>query len=340
MRPFFAPPKPVRPNKIRAPVILLEGSIVLTPDLLRRSDWSRMHRKAYIFLLATMLFWAGNAIAGKLAVGHISPMLLSALRWALAIPILAILGRQHLAADWSRLKDRVWLLMLLGFLGFTVFSVAMYAALLYTTATNVSIEQGGMPVFVFAASFLLYGTRTSLAQMVGFVLSFAGVVVTAFHGDLGRVSDLDVNFGDALMMIAILAYGIYTAAIRERPPVHWMSLMAVLCLGATLGSIPFVLAEAAAGATILPDATGLAIIAYVVIFPSLAGQALYIRAVELIGANRAGLFINFLPLWGALLAVLILGESFEPYHALALLLVLGGVLLAEYSGRKAAAPVP
>ena len=299
-----------------------------------------MHRKAYILLLATMLFWAGNAVAGKLAVGHISPMLLSGLRWALVIPFLAILGRHHLARDGPLLRERLWLLLFLGFLGFTVFSVAMYGALIYTTATNVSIEQGGMPVFVFAASFLLFGTRTSPAQIVGFVLSFAGVVVTAIHGDVHRLLHLDVNFGDALMMLAIVAYGIYTAAIRARPPVHWMSLMTVLCLGAAVGAIPFVVAETMAGANILPDATGLAIIVYVVVFPSLAGQALYIRAVELIGANRAGLFINFLPLWGALLAVLVLGEAFQSYHALALFLVLGGVLLAEYNGRRAAAPVP
>jgi drug/metabolite transporter (DMT)-like permease len=299
-----------------------------------------MHRKAYVFLLATMLFWAGNAVAGKLAVGHVSPMLLSALRWALVIPVLALLGRRHLARDWPLLRRHLRLLLFLGFLGFTVFSVAMYVALTYTTATNVSIEQGGMPVFVFAASFLLFGTRTSAAQMAGFVLSFAGVTVTALHGDLGRLSGLDVNFGDALMMLAILAYGVYTAAIKARPPVHWMSLMTVLCLGAAAGAVPFVAAEAAAGRMNLPDATGLAIIVYVVAFPSLFGQALYIRAVELIGANRAGLFINFLPLWGALLSVLILGEAFEPYHALALLLVLGGVLLAEYSGRRAAAPSP
>jgi drug/metabolite transporter (DMT)-like permease len=299
-----------------------------------------MHRKAYVYLLATMLFWAGNAVAGKLAVGHISPMLLAGLRWALVIPVLVLIGRRPLARDWPLLRKRLWLLLFLGFLGFTVFSVAMYCALLYTTATNVSIEQGGMPVFVFAASFLLFGTRTRAAQIVGFTLSFAGVAVTALHGDPGRLSSLDVNFGDALMMLAIVAYGIYTAAIKARPPVHWMSLMTVLCLGAALGAIPFVAAEAAAGKTILPDMTGVAIIVYVVAFPSLAGQALYIRAVELIGANRAGLFINFLPLWGALLSVLILGEAFEPYHALALLLVLGGVLLAEVSGRRAAVPSP
>jgi drug/metabolite transporter (DMT)-like permease len=102
----------------------------------------------------------------------------------------------------------------------------------------------------------MFGTRTRPAQLLGFLLSFAGVAVTALHGDLHRLFSLDVNIGDALMMLAVLAYGIYTAAIRVRPQVHWMSLMIVLCLGAALGAVPFIAAEAAAGALILPDATG------------------------------------------------------------------------------------
>ncbi|WP_315924597.1 DMT family transporter [Mesorhizobium sp. SP-1A] len=296
-----------------------------------------MHRSAYPLLLATTLFWAGNAVAGKLAVGHVSPMLLTELRWLVTMMVLAVLGRRRLAADWPLLRPRLGLLLFLGLLGFTVFSVAMYCALLYTSATNVSIEQGGMPVFVFAASFMLFRTRATAGQLLGFLLSFAGVLVTATHGEMRRLLHLDVNFGDALMLLAVVAYGLYTAALRLRPQVHWMSLMTVLCLGATLGAIPFVVAEAAAGALIVPDAAGLAIVVYVAAFPSLIGQAFYIRAVSLIGANRAGLFINFLPLWGALLAVLVLGETFQPYHALALALVLAGVVLAESSGRRLAA---
>src|SRR3546814_5692828 len=95
---------------------------------------------------------------------------------------------------------------------------------------------------------------------------------------------------------------------------HWTSLIFILCLGATLASLPMLAFEAAQGQTIFPDPRGWAVIAYVVIFPSLIGQVFYIRAVELIGANRAGLFINLLPVWGALLAVTILGEEFHLYQ--------------------------
>jgi drug/metabolite transporter (DMT)-like permease len=290
--------------------------------------------KAYILLALTTLFWAGNSIAGKLAVGHASPMVLVTLRWAGVMVVLYLLKRGQIAADWTAIRLRLGYLLLLGTLGFTVFSVALYYALIYTTAINTSILQGGMPLFVFAASFMLFSSRISAEQAAGFAFSFLGVIVIAMRGDLANLIGLDINVGDALMLIAVMAYGIYTAALRSKPQMHWTSLIFILCVGATLASLPMLALEAARGQTILPDTRGWAVIAYVVVFPSLIGQVFYIRAVELIGANRAGLFINLLPVWGALLAVTILGEEFHLYHAVALMAILAGISLAEYGGRR------
>jgi drug/metabolite transporter (DMT)-like permease len=297
-----------------------------------------MHKKAYLLLLATTLFWAGNAIAGKLAVGHVSPMLLNTARWGFMLAILLVVGVKHLARDWPVIRRHWWFLLFTGAVGFTGFSVAMYSALVYTSATNVSIEQGGIPLFVFLASYLLFGTRTTPGQIAGFSLSFIGVVVTATNGEVHSLLHLDMNFGDALMLLAIVAFGLYTAIVRRKPAMHWMNLMTALCIGAVLSAAPFVAAEAATGALILPDGQGWMVILYAVIFPSLVGQAFYVRAVEMIGANRAGIFINFLPVWGALLSVIILGETFHVYHAVALVMVVAGVLLAEVSGRRAETP--
>lgn len=297
-----------------------------------------MKQNPYVLLAATTLFWAGNAIAGKLAVGHVSPMFLNATRWGMVLLVLGIAGHRQIAADWPVIRQRKWYLLAMGAVGFTVFSATLYNALLYTSATNASIEQGGIPLLVFIFSYLLYGTRPTPAQLAGFVLSFAGIALTATHGEIRRLLELDVNFGDALMIVAILAYGFYTAALRRKPQLHWMSLMVALCAGAFVSALPFVWAEAAAGALIWPDATGWAIVAYIVLFPSLIAQITYIRGVELIGANRAGLFINLLPIWGAFLAVVVLGEAFETYHAIALALVLCGVLIAELDGRRRTAP--
>jgi drug/metabolite transporter (DMT)-like permease len=290
--------------------------------------------KAYALLALTTLFWAGNSIAGKLAVGHVSPMVIVTIRWATVMVALFVVSRRQIAADWPAIRSRLAYLLLLGILGFTGFSVALYYALVYTTAINASILQGGMPLFVFAASFILFSSRIAVEQMVGFILSFVGVIVIAMQGELANLIGLNINFGDALVLAAILAYGIYTAALRSKPQIHWTSLLFILCVGATLSSLPLLALESMQGATQLPDGQGWALIAFIVVFPSLLAQVFYIRAIELIGANRAGLFVNLLPLWGALLAVTMIGEEFHLYHAVALVMILAGIALAEHGGRK------
>lgn len=286
--------------------------------------------KAYILLLLTSLFWGGNAVAGKLALGHVSPMLLTTGRWGVACLILAAIGWPRLRHDWPVVRARWPWLVMLGMLGFALFNILLYTALLFTTAINVSIEQAGIPMVIFVANFLLFGTRVSGAQIVGFLISIAGVLLTASHGDLAGLLALDVNSGDALMMLAVLLYGAYTVALRAKPAMHWQSLMIAMTFGAFVTSIPFAAGEVAFGAAILPDMRGWAVIAYTAIFPSILGQIFFIRGVELIGGNRAGLFINLVPICGTLLSILVVDEAFHAYHAVAMVLVLGGIWLAEH----------
>lgn len=289
--------------------------------------------KAYALLALATLFWAGNSIAGKLAVGHASPMVIVTVRWLIVMLALLLFNWRQVAADWPAIRQRLPYLLMLGVLGFTGFSATLYYALIYTSAINSAILQGGMPLFVFCASFVMFGSRVSLKQVVGFVISFIGVVAIAARGEFANLLALDINFGDALMLAAIISYGIYTAALRSKPKIHWTSLMVALCFGATLSSLPLLAVEIMQGTVIVPDLQGWAVIAYIVLFPSLLGQVFHIRAVELIGANRSGLFVNLLPIWGALLAVLMLGEAFHAHHAVALALILAGIALAEYKRR-------
>ncbi len=261
-------------------------------------------------------------------------MVIVSVRWLILMVVLYACNSRQVAADWPVLRPRLGYLLLLGTLGFTGFSALLFYALIYTSAINSAILQGGMPLFVFCASFILFGSRVSLKQVIGFMISFVGVIAIAVRGDLSNLMGLGINFGDALMLIGIISYGIYTAALRSKPQVHWASLMVVLCLGATLSSLPFLFLEVIQGTVIFPDLEGWAVIAYIVIFPSLLGQVFHIRSVELIGANRAGLFANLLPIWGALLAVVLLGEAFHLYHAVALVMILAGIGLAEYSRRS------
>ena len=161
------------------------------------------------------------------------------------------------------------------------------------------------------------------------------MVITASHGDVGRLLSLDLNVGDLVMLGGITAYAAYAVGLRLKPNVHWQSLMIPLLFGATLISIPTLWLEAASGTMILPDPRGWAIILYAVIFPSILGQIFFVRSVELIGANRAGLFVNLVPVFGMLLSLLILREEFYFYHAVATALGLGGIWTAETSVLKA-----
>jgi len=295
------------------------------------------HQKAYALLLLTTLLWGGNSIAGKLAVGEVSPMLLVFLRWVMATLILLPFAGRKLKEDWPVAKKHLPLLFALGACGFALFNVIFYVALNYTTAINVSIEQAGMPILIIVANFLFFRVRAGWLQLVGVALTITGVALTASHGSPAQLLDLDINFGDAIMLVAVVLYSGYSVGLRLKPKLHWLSLMLLLSLSAILASAPFAAWEAAAGRAQLPGLAGWAITLYTALGVSIISQAAYIRGNELIGANRAGLFINLVPIFGTLLSILLLGEDFHLYHALALALVFGGIGLAEHGSRRLAA---
>lgn len=298
---------------------------------------ARLLSHPYILLGLTALFWGGNAVAGKLAVGHVSPMALTFLRWVCALALVAPLAWPHVKADWPLVRERWLYLFLLGAGGMTVFNCVFYLALVYTSAVQVTIIQSAMPLIVFLGMFLFFQVRVLPVQIFGFGLTAIGVVLTATRGDPGALLSLDFNRGDALMLLAVLLYGGYTVALRSKPRLHWLTMAFVLAAGAAVSAVPFALGEIWLGVHDAPDARGWAIVLYTAIFPSLVAQSFYIRGVEAIGANRANLFINLVPLFGAALAVMILGERLLPYHFVALALVVGGITLAERARKTVAA---
>jgi drug/metabolite transporter (DMT)-like permease len=291
---------------------------------------SRLSANATLLLVLTTLFWGGNAIAGKFAVGHVSPMVLTALRWLIAAAILFIVAHRHVARDWPVIRAHLGYLFLLGAFGFAVFNATLYSALKFTTAINVTILQAAMPMFIFLLNFAAFRTHVHWAQIVGYTVTLTGVVLTASAGDPVQILGLTLNKGDLLMLAGSLIYATYSVALRARPPIHWLSFLTVLVAAAAIASLGLAAYEIADGSAIWPTTpTAWAVIAYTIVFPSLLGQAFFARGVELIGSNRAGLFLNLVPIFGSLLAVLILGERFELYHALALALVIGGIWLAQ-----------
>ncbi|MEM1378832.1 MAG: DMT family transporter [Pseudomonadota bacterium] len=290
---------------------------------------------AYALLFFTTLFWSGNAVAGKLAVGHVSPMVLTFLRWAMAFSILLIIGLPQVRTEWAKVRPHLPILLAYGMTGFAGFNITLYSALNYTSAINVTIEQAAIPMLIFIGNFLFFRTRVSKRQLVGFSLTFIGVLFVASNGSLERLAALEFNQGDLLMGLAGILYAGYSTALKYRPDVHWKTFMIVMAFSALLTSIPFALWELSTPRRIVPDAQGWTVAVYTAIFPAILSQIFYIRGIGLIGPNRAGLFINLIPVMGTLLAVVILGEAFGWHHAAAMLLVVGGIMWAESGKREA-----
>ena len=290
--------------------------------------------RAYLFLIITAMSWGGNAVAGKLAVGHISPMILTSVRWAMAFAILLTFALPQVRRDIKTIRKHLPLLFCYGMFGFTFFNILLYSALEHTTAINVAIEQAGMPMVIFLANFILFRIKVTPAQIIGFALTMIGVGITASSGSLARLIALQLNQGDALMLLAVLFYGGYTVALRYKPVLHWQSMITVMAASAFITSLPFAAFEITRGTAILPDTTGWLVAAFTAVFPSLVAQVLYIKGNEIIGSNRAGIFINLVPIFGTLLSVMILGETLHLYHVVALALVLGGITLSERRRRN------
>lgn len=286
--------------------------------------------RAYALLIFTTLCWGANAVLGKLAVGEISPMALVTARWLGASLLLVLFAHNHLRRDWPVLRPQLVFVAAMGVLGFTSFNALFYVAAHYTTAVNIGIIQGSMPVFVLLGAFVAYRTRVGALQLTGVVLTMLGVAIVASGGELVRLTTLAVNLGDVLMLGACTLYAGYTVGLRRRPQVSPLSLLAVLAAAAFLTSLPLTLTEVALGRFQWPTPTAWFIVALVTLFPSFLAQLFFIQGVTLIGPGRAGVFVNLVPVFASILAVVFLSEPFELYHGIALALVLGGIALSEH----------
>jgi len=306
----------------------------LTPTAPLGALFHWFNGQAWLLLVFTTLIWGGNAVAARLAVGEISPMMLTTARWSICCVALWFTARRQVAAHWPVLRPRWRYLTAMGVSGFTAFNALFYAAAHHTTAINIAIIQGTIPVLVLLGGVLFLHTRVTLLQLLGVLVTLAGIVVIASRGQLAVLAGLAFNIGDVWMVLASLLYAIYMVGLRWRPAVPPIVFFAAVAGVAALASLPLLAAEVATGHFFMPTPKGWALMLFVGLFPSFLSQITFIQAVSLIGAARAGVFLNLTPVFGPLLAVLILGEPLSPYHAVALALVLGGIWIAERLGAR------
>ena len=292
----------------------------------------------YLLLSLTSLFWSGNVVLGRFIAGHVPPITLSVIRWIGAFLILLPFAGRHLARDWPTIRKHAGMMTLLALTGFSAYNTMAYYGLQYTTAINGLLLQSVAPLFVAVWTFALFRDRLTLRQAGGICLSLSGVVVIICRGSLAVLFSIGFNRGDVWFLIALSIYGFYMAMLRKRPIMHPLSFLAVgMGWGAAL-LVPAMVIELAAGHTPIFDTESLASFAFICIFPSLLGYLFLNRGVELIGANRAAPFMHLVPVFGSVLAIMLLGERFELYHAIGYALVFAGITIAtKKQGRPSVA---
>jgi drug/metabolite transporter (DMT)-like permease len=300
---------------------------------------ARLYQLPGLLLTLTAVFWAGNSVAGRLAVGHISPMLLVFLRWALVLAVMWPLYGRQVREHWPEIKPQLFRIVLMAMLGLTGFNALYYVAAHTTTAVNIGILQGSVPVIVLVAAFLTHGTRATVVQIAGVLVTALGVIVVATQGMPLAILHIDLNRGDLIILVACVLYALYTVALRDRPRMSGAAFFTLLALISAITSVPLVVAEAYVSGFSMPTWQGWLVTLYVAIFPSCLAQLLFLRGVDLIGPGRAGVFVNLVPVFSAILAVVLIAGPFALFHAIALALVIGGIWLAErgraVSGAKA-----
>jgi drug/metabolite transporter (DMT)-like permease len=289
----------------------------------------------YLLLCITALCWAGNAIVGRLAVGHIPPVTLSFLRWALACLMILPLAWKHLARDWGAIRSRLGTMVLLSLTGISAFNTLQYWALEHTLALNTLLLQSSGPLFVAVWSLILLGIRLTLTQIGGIALSLTGVLVILLHGDLTALASIAFNKGDIIFLIALGIFGFYSALSLKRPQIHGLSFAAFTFGCGAVCLVPLLIWELLSRPVMQLEPLNLLALFYVAVFPSTLAYMCFNRGVQLIGANRAAPVFHVVPVFGSVMAMIFLGERPQLFHFIGFALVLTGVYVASRKTSKA-----
>ena len=283
----------------------------------------------YLLLSITMLCWAGNAIVGRIAAGHIPPVTLSFLRWLFAFLIVLPFAWKHLVRDWGAIRGKLGIMVTLSVTGISAFNTMQYWALEHTKALNTLLLQPAAPLFVGMWSLALLGIRLTLAQAFGIVLSMCGVLAILLHGDLTTLKNIEFNRGDLIFLLALLIFGFYSVLTLKRPAIHGLSFVGFTFGCGAAALVPLFIRELLTQPPMRLDGPNLLTLFYVAVFPSTLAYLCFNRGVQLIGANRAAPFFHLVPVFGAVMAFVFLGERPHPFDIVGFALVLTGVFVAS-----------
>jgi drug/metabolite transporter (DMT)-like permease len=292
----------------------------------------------YLLLTLTPFFWACNWIVGRGLYTQIPPMAMTFYRWFFAILILAPFALPHVRREWPVVRRNRRTLLLLGVVGVGTHNALTYLGLNYTTAINGVMLNSFIPVMIIALSWIFLRQRLSPLQLAGVAVSLCGVLALLSGGKIETLASLSLNRGDVLILTAMLMWSVYTIGLRWRPAgLHTLTFLFVIACIGDLAVLPLYVGEMVLGVRTTFTFWSLAAMFAVALFSSVIAYIFWNRGVEQVGANVAGLFVHLMPVFGTILAWLVLDEHLQLFHVAGIALILTGIYVTS---RAAPPPVP
>ncbi len=285
---------------------------------------------ALVGLACTNLFWASNAVIARFAVTDIPPFTLASIRWFLACLFLLPFAWPHLRGQAAYIKQQIWVIALLGLLGIATYNTVLYLAAHATTAINITLVSSSLPLITLLMRVLILKVRPTVWQMLGIAVSLLGVLIVIARADLAVLQALSFSGGDILILLIACVWAVYSVILRKYPlKLHAIAVLTLLIIA----GLPMLIALMLLEWYLLPpldlglEAAG--VFVYVAIFPSILSYLFWGYGVKVLGPNIAALSCYLMPLFAALLAVPLLGESLYHYHFIGGALILLGLYLGS-----------
>ena len=288
-------------------------------------------RLAYILLILASLFWAGNFVIGKFAsIYEIPAFSLNFYRWFFVWTILFPFTYKEIYNSKKYIIENFRLFLVLGVTGITIFNSVVYYSLYFTQVISGILMISTIPVMIILISSVLKIEKTNNFQIIGVILSLVGVFCIITKADLELIKNLDFNKGDLSMTIAMFSWATYSALLKKKKyKLSQISLLQVIISFGFIFLIPIYFIENKVGNPLNFDLPFFSILTYAVLFPAIASYLFWIKGISIIGTNRAGVFLHLMPIFGAILAMIIFKEKFMFYHILGAIFIIIGITLSN-----------
>ena len=300
------------------------------------------NRLAYLLLILTTLFWAGNFVLARAVHASVPPIGLAFWRWAAVAVFIIPWAWKDLKQQWPLMRQHPGLMIFYGVFSVGAFNTLVYIGLQTTTAVNALLLLSAGPVFIMLLSAILLGHGLKIFQVLGLIVSATGVLLVLTHGDLSNLTDLENDPGVLWVLGGVISWALYSVLLHNKPAgIGGSGFFAMTVIIGVVGLLPFYLMETfVQNRPVHVDMNLVLIVAYVAVFASILAYLFWNKAVELIGANRSSPFIHLIPAFGLVLSVIFLGEQITTSGFLGLALIFIGLVIAAGKLRSHKNKVP